>query len=133
MIKNIVPSEVIRVPISIGELIDKISILKIKLTKMTGDQLFNVQEEIKALESIVITKNLKIDPLLYSKLNEVNSSLWQIEDEIRIKEIHQEFDNEFIQLARSVYQKNDKRASLKRKINFMCNSKLVEEKLYSKN
>lgn len=131
MVKNLFGSEVILVPISIGELIDKISILKIKLIKMTGEQLFNVNEEIKELETIIREKNLQIDPLIASQLNEVNSSLWEIEDKIRVKESKKEFDNEFIQLARSVYKQNDKRASLKRKINLIYNSKLVEEKLYS--
>ena len=131
MIQKIVRSEIILVPISIGELIDKISILKIKITKMTGDQLFNVNEEIKALELIIMEKNIQIDPLLSSKLNEVNSSLWEIEDKIRVKESKNEFDNVFIQLARSVYQQNDQRAFLKRQINLKYNSKLVEEKLYS--
>lgn len=123
-------SEVILIPISIGELIDKISILKIKLKKMTGEQLTNVKRELTALEEKRIENNLEIDPKLSSKLGEVNLLLWQIEDRIRLKENYNEFDDEFVQLARSVYQQNDKRASLKREINFLYNSQLVEEKLY---
>ena len=128
---NIRTSDEILVPISIGELIDKISILKIKLNKMKGKQLFNVKNELKALEAIVKAKNLLIDSSISKNLNEVNLLLWEIEDKIRLKEMNNMFDNEFIQLARSVYQKNDRRASLKRKINCMYNSQFVEEKLYS--
>ena len=130
MIDNIARTEVILIPISIGELIDKISILKIKLKKMTGEQLINVNKELKALEAKLIEKKLKIDTKLSSDLAEVNLLLWQIEDKIRLKETCNEFDDEFIQLARSVYQQNDKRASLKREINILYNSQLVEEKLY---
>ena len=128
---NIRTSDEILVPISIGELIDKISILKIKLNKMKGKQLSNVKNELKALEAIVKAKNLLIDSSISKNLNEVNLLLWEIEDKIRLKEMNNMFDNEFIQLARSVYQQNDKRASLKRKINCMYNSQFVEEKLYS--
>ena len=128
---NIRTSDEILVPISIGELIDKISILKIKLNKMKGKQLSNVKNELKALEAIVKAKNLLIEPSISKNLNEVNLLLWEIEDKIRLKEMNNMFDNEFIQLARSVYQQNDKRASLKRKINCMYNSQFVEEKLYS--
>ena len=128
---NVLTSDGILVPISIGELIDKISILKIKLNKMKGKQLSNVKNELKALEAIVKAKNLLIEPSISKNLNEVNLLLWEIEDKIRLKEINNIFDDEFIQLARSVYQQNDRRASLKRKINCMYNSQFIEEKLYS--
>ena len=128
---NIRTSDEILFPISIGKLIDKISILKIKLNKMNGKQLSNVKNELKALEAIVKAKNLLIEPSISKNLNEVNLLLWEIEDKIRLKEMNNMFDNEFIQLARSVYQQNDKRASLKRKINCMYNSQFIEEKLYS--
>ena len=128
---NIRTSDEILFPISIGKLIDKISILKIKLNKMKGKQLSNVKNELKALEAIVKAKNLLIEPSISKNLNEVNLLLWEIEDKIRLKEINNSFDNEFIQLARSVYQQNDRRASLKRKINCMYNSQFIEEKLYS--
>ena len=130
MTENIAKTNLILIPISIGELIDKISILKIKLEKMTGDQLTNVSRELDALEAKLIENNLKIDPKIYSELAHVNLLLWQIEDKIRMKETCNEFDDEFVQLARSVYKKNDLRASIKRKINLLYNSQLVEEKLY---
>ena len=123
----------ILIPISIGELIDKISILKIKIRKMKGEKLINVKRELNELEARLIEKNLKIDQKLISKLSDINLKLWNIEDKIRSKEISNEFDDEFVQLARSVYQQNDKRASLKREINFLYNSQLVEEKLYYQN
>ena len=86
-------SDEILVPISIGELIDKISILKIKLNKMNGKQLSNVKNELKALEAIVKAKNLLIEPSISKNLNEVNLLLWEIEDKIRLKEKNNMFDN----------------------------------------
>ena len=117
-------------PVSLGELIDKITILEIKQIHMTGIKLKNVDKELKLLKNIIQDTNLEIDIDLINKLKEVNKNLWEIEDNIRIKETNQEFDKEFIQLARSVYQQNDMRASLKREINLLYNSQLVEEKLY---
>ena len=90
---NIRTSDEILVPISIGELIDKISILKIKLNKMNGKQLSNVKNELKALEAIVKAKNLLIEPSISKNLNEVNLLLWEIEDKIRLKEKNNMFDN----------------------------------------
>ena len=97
---NIRTSDEILVPISIGELIDKISILKIKLNKMKGKQLSNVKNELKALEAIVKAKNLLIEPSIFKNLNEVNLLLWEIEDKIRLKEMNNMFDNKFIHFAR---------------------------------
>ena len=76
-------------------------------------------------------QNLDIDNDLINNLKEVNKKLWEIEDNIRIKESNQKFDKEFIQLARSVYKENDKRASIKKEINQKYNSELVEEKSYN--
>ena len=98
---------------------------------MTGIKLKNVDKELKLLKNILQDKNLNIDIDLINNLKEVNKSLWKIEDNIRIKESIQEFDKEFIQLARSVYKENDKRASIKKSINLKYNSELVEEKLYN--
>ena len=118
-------------PISLGELIDKITILEIKQINMTGIKLKNVDKELKLLKNILQDTNLEIDIDLINNLKEVNKKLWEIEDNIRIKESNQEFDKEFIELARSVYKENDKRASIKKEINQKYNSELVEEKSYN--
>ena len=118
-------------PVSLGELIDKITILEIKQIHMTGIKLKNVDKELKLLKNIVQDKNLEIDIDLINNLKEVNKNLWKIEDKIRIKERNQEFDKEFVELARSVYKENDKRAYIKKEINQKYNSDLVEEKSYN--
>ena len=118
-------------PVSLGELIDKITILEIKQIHMTGIKLKNVDKELKLLRKTLQDKNLEIDIDLINNLKEVNNKLWEIEDNIRIKESKQEFEKEFINLARSVYKANDKRASIKKEINQKYNSELVEEKLYN--
>jgi len=118
-------------PVSLGELIDKITILEIKQIYMTGIKLKNVDKELKLLQEILQDKNLEIDIDLINNLKEVNNNLWEIEDNIRIKESNQKFDKEFIQLARSVYKENDKRASIKKEINQKYHSELVEEKSYN--
>ena len=118
-------------PVSLGELIDKITILEIKQIHMTGIKLKNVDKELKLLRKILQDENLEIDIDLINNLKEVNNNLWEIEDNIRIKESNQKFDKEFIQLARSVYKENDKRASIKKEINQKYNSELVEEKSYN--
>ena len=123
-------SSTILAPISIGELIDKITILEIKQIYMTGIKLKNINKEMKLLKNILQDKNLEINIDLIKNLKKVNKKLWEIEDNIRIKECKQEFDEEFIKLARSVYIENDKRASIKKEINQKYNSDLVEEKSY---
>lgn len=123
-------SSTILAPISIGELIDKITILEIKQIYMTGIKLKNINKEMKLLKNILQDKNLDINIDLIKNLKKVNKKLWEIEDNIRIKESNQEFDEEFIKLARSVYIENDKRASIKKEINQKYNSDLVEEKSY---
>tara|TARA_Y100001968_G_C18776878_1_gene444810 strand:+ start:113 stop:511 length:399 start_codon:yes stop_codon:yes gene_type:complete len=118
-------------PVSLGELIDKITILEIKKVYMTGVKLNNVDKELKLLNMILKDQNLNIDINLITNLRKINNSLWEIEDKIRIKENKQEFDQAFIQLARSVYKENDKRASIKKEINYKYNSTLIEEKSYT--
>tara|TARA_Y100001968_G_C19273853_1_gene675646 strand:+ start:577 stop:978 length:402 start_codon:yes stop_codon:yes gene_type:complete len=119
------------VPVSIGELIDKITILEIKKAHMTGIKLKNVEKELELLKCILDDNNLEINIDLVHRLKTINNSLWEIEDKIRIKESKKEFDNNFIQLARLVYQENDIRAAIKQEINYKYNSNLVEEKLYN--
>ena len=123
-------SSTILAPISIGELIDKITILEIKQIYMTGIKLKNINKEMKLLKNILQDKNLEINIDLIKNLKKINKKLWEIEDNIRTKESNQEFDEEFIKLARSVYIENDKRASIKKEINQKYNSDLVEEKSY---
>ena len=122
-------------PVSVGELIDKITILKIKQQKASDEQkLANIQRELNELERTwqkENTENLDISDL-FEQLTKVNEALWTIEDDIRAKEAAQSFDDEFIQLARSVYKQNDLRAELKKQINLRSGSILVEEKLYQK-
>jgi predicted nucleic acid-binding Zn-ribbon protein len=121
------------VPISWGELIDKITILEIKEVKITSNNaLDNIRKELGFLSDIVSNSKGVYDAisLLKNELKEVNLNLWQVEDEIRDKEYYQEFDEEFIRLARSVYRLNDDRANLKKKINETLFSELKEEKSY---
>lgn len=116
-----------RINISIGELLDKISILEIKKENIVDlVKLSNIQKEFEMLQK----EASKFPKILYSELKEVNQKLWEIEDKIREKEHKEEFDSEFIQLARSVYITNDLRSEIKRKINLATNSSLVEEKSY---
>ncbi len=118
-------------PISLGELIDKICILKIKSTKFSGVKLNNVNVELNALNKALERLNLDFDQNLEKELTKTNSELWEIEDKIRAKESIGSFDQEFINLARSVYQKNDQRADIKRRINTKYKSDLIEEKSYT--
>jgi len=117
------------VPISVGELIDKITILEIKEERITDEsKRVNVQHELEALRSIEVP-NVSTD--LVDELREVNRSLWDIEDAIREKERISEFDERFVELARSVYFTNDRRSRIKRSINEISGSNLIEEKSYN--
>jgi len=123
----------IKVPISPGELLDKITILRIKSQRM-GDpaKLSNVRLELRSLEdtwSGSAYAKIDIDADV-AALMSVNERLWVIEDDIRDKERAQAFDAEFIRLARAVYVENDERASIKRRINTKLGSNIVEEKSY---
>ena len=119
-------------PISLGELIDKITILDIKVQHLIGLALENVRNERIALEETLDTLDLQVDPALIQSLKQVNSELWHIEDEIREKEHIKDFGEDFIQLARSVYKKNDQRSAIKKEINVTYGSTLTEEKTYKK-
>ena len=121
---------IIFAPISIGELFDKLTILRIKRKKIEGIQLSNIKKEIIQIEEVINNNNLDIDNEIFSDLEKINISLWEIEDKIRIKDSKNEFDQEFIDLAKSVYKENDKRAILKKEINLKYGSFLIEEKSY---
>jgi tetratricopeptide (TPR) repeat protein len=119
------------VPVSIGELIDKYTILQIKQNKIqNAEKLAMVKKEITYLQPFVDKHNL--EPEIIDELREINTKLWVVEDQIRDKEKIRLFDDEFIQLARSVYIINDKRCETKNKINTILNSGLTEVKSYAK-
>jgi len=116
------------VPVSIGELVDKITILEIKSEKIKNiEALVNIVKELDALTHIVPT----IDRQLIEDLKQVNCEIWDVEDELREYERNKTFGEEFIRLARNVYIFNDKRASIKRIINEKYTSEFKEEKSYS--
>jgi len=121
------------VPISPGELIDKITILEIKSARMTdAAKLHNVRTELNLLnETWRASAYSQVDITVeWTALRDVNAQLWDIEDDIRDKERDGEFDAQFIELARAVYVTNDERAAVKRRINTKLGSALVEEKSY---
>ena len=120
-----------KIDVSIGELVDKVTILSIKSEKIKNEsKLTNVRKELTLLKQFMEEIGIIIDSDEFIRLKEVNLKLWNIEDEIRIKEAKQEFDEEFISLARSVYYINDDRAAIKKKINLEFGSELNEEKEY---
>lgn len=120
------------VPASWGEVIDKITILEIKNARITSAAaLTNVRRELDALNTVAAGLALT-DALTEARegLRAINATLWDIEDAIREHEQRQDFGESFIALARAVYQRNDERAALKRRINLLSGSALVEEKSY---
>lgn len=126
--------EKICVPVSPGELLDKITILEIKVQQIADtEKLRNVKTELELLNQAwekthVDDRSIK---LLKQSLRAVNQDLWSIEDRIRIKESQKNFDEGFIELARSVYLRNDRRAAIKKEINTLLGSVIVEEKSYA--
>ncbi|APJ04768.1 DUF6165 family protein [Silvanigrella aquatica] len=122
----------IHTPISIGELLDKITILEIKSSRISDpSKLMNIKKELKLLSDVCQKNNINLNDSLISELKKYNESLWDIEDKIRDKERAKQFDEEFIGLARAVYFTNDKRADVKKQINMKSGSALVEEKSYN--
>lgn len=123
----------ILIPVSPGELIDRLTILRIKSEKMTdAGKLRNVSREQVALQKIADT-TLPTDAnllALWGELYNINLDLWTVEEDIRAFEARQDFGPAFIALARAVYMTNDKRARLKRQINTLLGSEFVEEKSY---
>lgn len=120
-----------KIDVSIGELVDKVTILSIKLEKIKNEEkLKNIRKEYELLKTAMNSIGVDIDSPEFKRLKSVNLKLWEIEDKIRIKEAKKAFDDEFIQLARSVYYNNDERAAIKREINLEFGSDLIEEKEY---
>jgi hypothetical protein len=123
----------ILVPVSFGELLDKIAILQIKSERMTDPaKLANVRKELEALERTWMAHPAAGGDIvrLRAELKSINERLWEIEDDIRNEERAQRFGEEFIRLARAVYFENDERARIKREINLALGSAYVEEKSY---
>ncbi len=123
------------IPVSHGELVDKITILEIKANYASGLALDHVIEELSHLRQALagLAMPLDLDSLivLQQELKAVNQVLWEIEDRLRRMEHGRQFDDEFIQLARQVYRYNDKRAAIKRRVNQYFGSAIWEEKIYS--
>ena len=123
----------LKVEVSVGELLDKITILEIKSERISDEaKLANVNKELGILrqtwaDSPLSKQNVTVQ---IAQLKRVNEALWDIEDNIRRQEAGQQFGDEFISLARSVYHQNDERAAVKKEINTMLGSELVEEKSY---
>ena len=124
----------VEIEVSFGEFLDKLSILEIKSTKITDpNKLKNINNELSKLKKIskkIKEQNAEKFDLFYMELLETNNKLWTIEDEIRICEKNNNFDNTFIKLARDVYFTNDERFKIKNEINKFYNSGVIEEKEY---
>jgi hypothetical protein len=123
----------ILVPVSPGELLDKITILRIKVARIQdGAKLANVKLELSLLEKTWQESGYPAQQVAVDEraLQQINERLWDIEDLIRDKEAKQTFDRDFIELARSVYIANDERAAIKKRINVQLGSRLLEEKSY---
>ncbi len=123
----------VMIPVSWGELFDKLTILEIKKERISDKpKLTNISRELDELLAVSNAHELPDQPLadLVAELRSINETLWDIEDDIRTCERMEDFSSSFIELARSVYKTNDKRAELKLRINRLLGSELVEEKSY---
>ncbi len=124
----------ISVPVSIGELIDKITILEIKSERIDDiEKLKNINKELTLLSNTWNSSSYAANDISNERaqLKSVNEALWDIEDQIRLKEGQGQFDKTFIELARAIYINNDKRAAIKREINTILGSDIFEEKSYA--
>ena len=125
-----------KIEVSNGEILDKITILVIKSKKITDlTKLKNINNELDELKPFLDIVNYESNSMVNSLVKElelVNEKLWNVEDKLRDKERSKQFDDEFIKLARDVYFTNDERAKIKKHLNEVTNSKLVEEKSYQK-
>ena len=125
--------DIIQVPVSPGEVLDKITILEIKSERISdAGKLANVKRESELLQAAWLQSVEEDETVhrIHSKLKTINEALWEIEDDIRDKERAREFDQVFIDLARSVYVTNDQRADAKKELNVYLGSEIVEEKSY---
>jgi hypothetical protein len=125
--------DIIQVPVSPGEVLDKITILEIKSERIKdADKVANVKRELELLGASWLEAVEQDDSVrrIHAELKTINEALWEIEDDIRDKERAREFDQVFIDLARSVYVTNDQRANAKKELNIYLGSEIVEEKSY---
>ena len=125
--------DIIQVPVSPGEVLDKITILEIKSERISdAGKLSNVKRELELLQASWNQAVAEVDTVrrIHDELKTINEALWEIEDDIRDKERAREFDQVFIELARSVYVTNDQRANAKKELNLYLGSEIVEEKSY---
>ena len=125
--------DIIQVPVSPGEVLDKITILEIKSERISdAGKLANVKRELELLQASWLQSVTEDETVrrIHSELKTINAALWEIEDDIRNKERAREFDQRFIDLARSVYVTNDQRAEAKKELNVYLGSEIVEEKSY---
>ena len=123
----------VKIPVSWGDLLDKLTILQIKMERIEDpEKRRNVRKELIALDAVWRDRGVPAQELeeLVRQLRQINEQLWDIEDAIRLCERQQEFGARFVQLARSVYQSNDRRAAVKYQINRLLDSEIVEEKSY---
>jgi len=121
-----------QIEVSNGELVDKVSILKIKLERISSARKrANIQKEFDLLQAKMAAIDVTEESEFFRSLMEINTRLWDIEDQIRVKESRGEFDDAFIQLARQVYFQNDRRSQVKREINIQTGSAIIEEKEYA--
>ena len=121
-----------KIKVSLGELIDKITILKIKLNATNGKKKDNIKYEHDLLIQELNKSSIQIDINSIKELQIINQKLWNVEDKIRLKEFNKNFDDEFIELARSIYKLNDIRFDKKNQINKKYKSEIFEEKIYQK-
>ncbi|NUB01392.1 hypothetical protein GBZ48_19210 [Azospirillum melinis] len=123
----------ISIPVSWGELFDKIAILEIKIQKIDDSaKLHNIRHELSILRGVQDRYSFPAAvSTLFIALYSVNQAIWDIEDDIREQERSRDFGSRFVELARSVYRTNDERAQLKREINLALNSQIIEEKSYT--
>jgi len=125
--------DIIQVPVSPGEVLDKITILEIKSDRISDqEKVANVRRELELLDATwrqSVEQDATVNRI-HDELKTINEALWEIEDDIRDKERAREFDERFIELARSVYVTNDQRANAKKELNVYLGSEIVEEKSY---
>ena len=120
----------LKIPVSLGELVDKITILRIKLKFLSGQRKVNVKNEYDLLNKELRNSSIIIHEDLIADLQMTNQKLWELEDKIRVKELNNDFKEDFVELARNIYKLNDKRYEIKNKINKKYNSIIFEEKIY---